>query len=218
MDWAFDCPLIPVRKPNFTPLLVATIAQPPAKMRFEMRRPFSLLSCLAVLGLPAANAQNVLRSSSLAACQENSEFTASLFDVLFTPNNNTVAINMAARSTIQGFVIFDISIRAYGYQFIRTTIDPCEANLPGLCPMVSGNHNQPPFNLPVGAEAVRQIPGIAYTFPDLDATVRVLVNVTSGDRAGTTVACVEANISNGQTGKSTRPEDRLPIPLLTRRS
>jgi len=169
-------------------------------MAFEQRRPLSLiLSLLAILVLPFASAENVLRSSSLEACQQNSEFTASLFDVVFTPNNNTVAINMAATSTVSGMVVFDISIRAYGYQFIRTTIDPCEVNLPGLCPMGPGLHNQPPFNLPIPASAVRQIPGIAYTFPDLDATVQVYFNMTSGDKQGQTVACVRANISNGMT-------------------
>lgn len=141
----------------------------------------------------------MLRSSSLEACQANSKFTASLFEVVFTPNNNTVAINMAATSTIVGKVVFDIRIRAYGYEFMRTTIDPCDINLAGLCPMSPGLHNQPPFNLAISKSAVDQIPGIAYSFPDLDASVQVFFNMTSGDDAGKSVACVRANISNGMT-------------------
>jgi len=108
---------------------------------------------------------------------------------------------MIARSTIEGFVKFDITIRAYGYQIIRTTVDPCDSDtLPGLCPMTSGDMTNP-FILPLEDSAVRQIPGIAYTFPDLDARVKVFVNMTSGDQAGRSVACVEANISNGKTGR-----------------
>ncbi|KAK5661616.1 hypothetical protein OQA88_9716 [Cercophora sp. LCS_1] len=167
-------------------------------MRLLMQQPFSLLVTYLAVILPAATAENVLRSSSLAACQGNSGFTASLFDVIFTPNNNTVAINMIATSTIEGFVIFDVTIRAYGYPFFRETIDPCDSGFPGLCPMTSGEMNYP-MHLPVGADASRQIPGIAYSFPDLDATVKVFVNLTSGPNAGTSVACVEANISNGKT-------------------
>ncbi|KAK0708103.1 hypothetical protein B0H67DRAFT_556654 [Lasiosphaeris hirsuta] len=167
-------------------------------MRLSTQTPLLLLSALVAFILPAANAEDALRSSSLAACQASSLFTASLFDVVFTPNNNTVSINMIATSSIEGKVIFDITILAYGYQIIRTTVDPCNANLPGLCPMTSGDMSNP-FNLPVGPDAVRQIPGIAYTFPDLDATVKVFVNMTSGDQAGHSVACVEANISNGKT-------------------
>lgn len=51
----------------------------------------------------------------------------------------------------------------------------------------------------MGEEAAAKIPGIAYTFPDLDAKVKVFINMTSGDQAGTSVACVEADISNGKT-------------------
>ncbi|KAL2015013.1 hypothetical protein VTK56DRAFT_6529 [Thermocarpiscus australiensis] len=166
-------------------------------MRFPSVNPLLLLSSVATVALPA-NAEYVLRSSSLAACQENSGFTASLFDVVFTPNNLTAAINMIATSSIEGNVVFDISILAYGYQVIRTTLDPCSSNLPGLCPMTSGKMNNP-FNLPVTKEAIDQIPGIAYTFPDLDATVRVYINMTDGPQAGQSIACVEANISNGKT-------------------
>ncbi|KAL2132195.1 hypothetical protein VTI74DRAFT_4110 [Chaetomium olivicolor] len=156
-----------------------------------------LLSSFATLALPTT-AEYVLRTSSLAACQENSGFTASLFDVVFTPGNLTANINMVATSSIEGYVIFDISILAYGFEVIHTIVDPCKSNLPGLCPMVSGKMNNP-FNLPVTEDAVKRIPGIAYTFPDLDATVRVHINRTDGDEAGQSIACVEAEISNGMT-------------------
>jgi hypothetical protein len=167
-------------------------------MRLSSRSPLVLLFSLAILVFPAS-AEDVLRSNSLAACQENSGFTASLFDVVFTPNNLTASVNMVATSSIEGHVIFDISILAYGYQIIRTTLNPCNSNLAGLCPMTSGKLTTP-FNLPVTADAIRQIPGIAYTFPDLDATVRVYINKTDGDDAGKSIACDEADISNGKTG------------------
>lgn len=58
------------------------------------------------------------------------------------------------------------------------------------------------FNIPVGESAAAMIPGIAYTFPDLDAKVKLFMNYTqdtSGEKAGQSVACVEADISNGKT-------------------
>lgn len=55
------------------------------------------------------------------------------------------------------------------------------------------------FNLDVGESAAAEIPGIAYTFPDLDAKVKLFMNYTTGDQAGESVACVEADISNGKT-------------------
>ncbi len=168
-------------------------------MRLSIGRPLALLASLAAVSAPAAaDDLQVLKSTSLNTCQENSGFTASLFNVVFTPINNTASVNILAVSSVQGNVIFDVAISAYGYEFIRKTVDPCKSGLAGLCPMVTGKVVLP-FNLPIGASAVQQIPGIAYTFPDLDAKVRLLINMTSGDQAGQSVACVEADISNGKT-------------------
>ncbi|KAK4151613.1 hypothetical protein C8A00DRAFT_17009 [Chaetomidium leptoderma] len=167
-------------------------------MRLLSINPLLLLSSLATIVLPT-NAEPVLRSSSLAACQENSGFTASLFDVVFTPNNLSVAINLMATSSIEGYVIFDISIYAYGYRFLRTQVNPCDTDLAGLCPMTSGKMVNPFVLNGFDRKSIDQIPGIAYTFPDLDATVRVYINRTDGDQAGQSIACVEADISNGLT-------------------
>ncbi|KAH6845071.1 hypothetical protein B0I37DRAFT_416632 [Chaetomium sp. MPI-CAGE-AT-0009] len=153
---------------------------------------------MATAGRVQRNAAPAGGSNSLNACQENSGFTASLFKVVFTPNNHTANVDIVAVSSVQGSVIFDVSISAYGYEIIKKQVDPCDAGLAGLCPMTAGKIPLN-FNLNVGAEALAQIPSIAYTFPDLDATVKVFINMTDGPEAGKSVACVEADISNGKT-------------------
>ncbi|ORY65392.1 uncharacterized protein BCR38DRAFT_409093 [Pseudomassariella vexata] len=160
-------------------------------MRFSVLKPLVFLTALAV----GTAAEPMLTSSSLNTCQEDSSFTASLFKVVFTPNNNSASVDIVATSSVEGKVVFDVAISAYGYQIVRRTVDPCDAGLAGLCPMTAGKIPLN-FNLPVGADAITQIPGIAYTFPDLDATVRVFLNMTE---TGKSVACVEADISNGKT-------------------
>ncbi|KXX81787.1 Flavin carrier protein 2 [Madurella mycetomatis] len=155
------------------------------------------MASLAALASPVL-AEPILQSNSLNACQENSGFTASLFKVVFTPNNNTANVDIVAVSSVEGNVVFDIMISAYGYEIIRTQVRPCDADLAGLCPMTAGKIPLN-FNLNVGADAISQIPSIAYNFPDLDATVKVFINMTDGPEAGRSVACVEADISNGKT-------------------
>ncbi len=168
-------------------------------MKFSLGRGLLvLLSSLAAVTPAVADDLQILKSTSLNTCQENSGFTASLFNVVFTPINNSASVNILAVSSVQGNVVFDVTISAYGYVIIRKTINPCDSGLAGLCPMVTGKVVLP-FNLPISASAVQQIPGIAYTFPDLDAKVQLLINMTSGDQAGQSVACVEADISNGKT-------------------
>ncbi|ERT02235.1 uncharacterized protein SPSK_04985 [Sporothrix schenckii 1099-18] len=157
-----------------------------------------LFALVGALSITAASADQLLKSNSLNTCQANSGFTASLFDVVFTPNNNSASVNMVAVSSIEGHVLFDVNIIAYGLQLIRRTVNPCDAGLAGLCPMTAGKLSMT-FNIQVGSDASDVIPGIAYSFPDLDATVKVYINMTSGDQAGQTVACVEADISNGKT-------------------
>ncbi|CCC12818.1 hypothetical protein SMACR_09013 [Sordaria macrospora] len=172
-------------------------------MKLWSARPLAVLASLATLVAPSFARDRVLQSNSLAACQENSGFTASLFDVVFFPDNGTVNINMLATSSIQGYVVFDIRILAYGYQIMHEVLDPCNLgdeslSLAGLCPMNAGKMSNP-FKLDLGPDVKDKIPGIAYTFPDLDATVKVFVNMTGGEMAGETVACLEANVSNGMT-------------------
>jgi len=165
-------------------------------MRLSFAR--SLLSAAALIASPVFADEQILKSNSLNSCQENSGFQASLFNVAFTPANGSASINIVAVSSVQGSVIFDVALSAYGYTFTRLKVDPCDSGLAGLCPMVAGKIPLN-FNLPVGKEAAKQIPGIAYSLPDLDAKVRVFINMTSGDKAGQSVACVEADISNGKT-------------------
>ncbi|ROV93572.1 hypothetical protein VMCG_08053 [Cytospora schulzeri] len=165
-------------------------------MRFARAQglPFVLFCFLRFI--VSVSAEYVLQTTSLSTCQDNSGFSASLFDVVYTPNNNTASVDMTATSTVEGYVLFDIAITAYGYEIMRKTIDPCTAGdgFAGFCPMSPGNLNNP-FNIPVDPSAKSQIPSIAYTFPDIDAKVKVFINMTDGSP----VACVEASVSNGKT-------------------
>lgn len=156
-----------------------------------------LLLLVALASLTCA--ENILRSTSLNACQDNSQYTASLLNLIYTPQNNSAYVHIVGVSSIEGYAIFDITITVYGYDFLHKTVDPCQIGLPGLCPMIAAKTDSPPFRLPVSNDAEAQIPGIAYTFPDLDAKVRVYINMTSGDQAGHAAACLELNVSNGRT-------------------
>jgi hypothetical protein len=156
----------------------------------------TLFSAAATMFTVAA-AERALMSQSLNICQDDSMFSASLFDVKYTPGDNKANFALTATSSVQGKVTFDISITAYGYQFLKQTIDPCDIgkDLGGLCPMNTG-----PLDfehaLSVPGDAASQIPGIAYTVPDIDAKVRVYINLTGQTES---IACVEADFSNGKT-------------------
>jgi Transient receptor potential (TRP) ion channel/ML-like domain len=164
-----------------------------------MRLKFS--SCIASIATiltftPCTSASlRLIESKSLNPCQDNSNFTASLFNVVFTPDNRTLAFNVVGVSSIQGNVTAELQVIAYGFTAIRQPLDPCKMDLGGLCPMSTGQIKIQ-SNIPIGQDVVQRIPGIAYGIPDLDGLVRIYINDTDTKSA---IACVEAQLSNGKT-------------------
>ena len=159
-------------------------------------QPLVLLASMAAFMAPAVSAEKMLMSTSLSTCLAESSFSASLFNVVYTPNNDSISVNMLARSTISGKVKFKVLASVYGYPLLdNEEFDPCDfEGGEGLCPMNVGDITSG-FNLQVDG-ASKRIPGIAYEIPDLDATVHVeIIKKDTGD----VVACLETSISNGKT-------------------
>src|SRR5436190_11061713 len=90
---------------------------------------------------PLVSAIRLLESKSLNPCQDNSNFTASLFNVVFTPNNGSIAFDIVGVSSIQGNVTVIAQVIAYGYTALNETINPCTSGLGGFCPMSTGQIN-----------------------------------------------------------------------------
>lgn len=166
-----------------------------------MRLSLASLTCL--LGLSSlaaagggANSEKMLYSDSLNPCQANNSFSATQFDVVLTPNNNSLSFSMVGFSTITGNVTIELYFYAYGLQAYHTTLNPCEMGFQGLCPMTDGQINMPQSNIQIPGNQLSKVPSIAYTIPDLDAIVQVYFNYTD---TGISAACVEAVLSNGKT-------------------
>ena len=154
----------------------------------------SLLSILLAFS-PFTSALRLLESKSLNPCQDNSNFTASLFNVVFTPDNGSISFDIVGVSSIQGNVTVIVEAIAYGYTAVNQTINPCTAGLGGFCPMSTGQINIQ-SNLIVGQSVVNRIPGITYGVPDLDGLVRIYIRLNG---ASDNAACVEAVLSNGKS-------------------
>ncbi|KAL4950140.1 hypothetical protein BDW69DRAFT_172820 [Aspergillus filifer] len=161
-------------------------------------RSLSVLLCflVAILHSPLVAADRLIESKALTLCQESSNFTATYFNVRYTPDNNSLVIGFDGVSSISGYVEATLVLDAYGYTALKQTFDPCDMNLEGLCPMNTGAINLKDTPITVGDDVANQIPGIAYNVPDLDASVRIYINSTTTHES---VACLEASLSNGKT-------------------
>ncbi|RHZ64915.1 transient receptor potential ion channel family protein [Aspergillus thermomutatus] len=156
----------------------------------------SLVFGLLALLLPVS-ATRLIESNALNICQDSSNFTATYFNVVFTPDNRTLVFSFDGVASISGKVTADVILYVYGYATPKRTLDPCKSDeTKGFCPMNAGPIDVPTASIQVGEDVIKQIPGIAYTVPDLDATVRIYVNSSA---TGQSITCVEARLSNDKT-------------------
>lgn len=114
--------------------------------------------------LPIVSALRLIESRSLNPCQDNSSFTATLFSVVFTPDNNTLAFDVVGVSSIQGNVTAELQVIAYGFTALKQKLDPCAMHLRGLCPMNTGQINIQ-SNIDIPNDVINKIPGMRLLQP-----------------------------------------------------
>ena len=167
-------------------------------MRFTPKSLLSSFGLLATAQLGAA--QWVIESNSLNTCMENSQFTANLFDFSLTPDNSSASIEINGFSSISGNIVAIVQVIAYGFTAVNETVNPCNMDLPGFCPMSKGALSLAPSTIPLDASTLKQVPSIGYTVPDLDGIVRLKVYAVSETGGiGQQLACLEAELSNTKT-------------------
>lgn len=128
-------------------------------MRLSHTFSFAIAAISALL--PVASGVRILESNSLATCMDNSSFSATLFNVAFTPDNATLTFNLNGVSQISGYVKLDFKVLGYGYSVYHNTIDPCgDKTLAGLCPMNQGPIPNLNSNAQLPADTIKQVPGM----------------------------------------------------------
>lgn len=116
--------------------------------------------------LPLASATRLLETKSLDPCQADSLITASLFNVVFTPNNNTLQYDIIADTTITGNVTVELEVIAYGYTAATMNIDPCHSDLStNFCPIQDMGPIRMVASAPVSDNIASKIPGMRYLPP-----------------------------------------------------
>ncbi|KAJ5972005.1 TRP-like family [Penicillium vulpinum] len=159
-------------------------------------RLISLLTCFVAFLAPLASAIQLLESNALSVCMESSNFTATYFSVVFFPANDSLIVGFDGVSYIEGKVVAEMTLTAYGFEALKTELNPCKIEGMGMCPMAAGPMDLGPLTLELPAGTSKNIPGIAFSVPDLDANVRIVIKTADTQEK---IACVEASLSNGKT-------------------
>ncbi|GAB1194239.1 hypothetical protein APSETT444_003483 [Aspergillus pseudonomiae] len=156
----------------------------------------SILAIFSFLCSAPVSASRVIKSNSLDLCTDNKNFTATFFNVTFTPDTRLLSVGFNGTVAISGNVVADLSLTAYGKEVITKTLDPCQMKEQRLCPMNIGKLEIPAIQTTLPQSVINDVPNIAYTVPDLDASVRVYINSTD---TGAPIACMEASLSNSKS-------------------
>lgn len=146
--------------------------------------------------MAAVAATSKLQATSLLTCMDNSQISASYLDVTYFDLNHSVVANVMAISNVNTNVTINIELIVYGLKVVTQNVSLCDyADLGAVCPLMPG-HLDFNFDQELSSDITRQIPGVAFTVPDIDARVRIALYDDNTDNA---LACVEAVVSNGKT-------------------
>ncbi|KAL2861182.1 transient receptor potential ion channel family protein [Aspergillus lucknowensis] len=153
------------------------------------------LSCVLLWSLPAT-ASRLIESSTLNILQPGN-FSATHLTAVFNADDRNIDIRFIGETLITGYVTADVVLVIYGYETNNKTVNPCRIEgMNGFCPMNSGPLDLTVTNLRVPEDVIGDIPGVGFTVPDLDATIRIFVK---SRETGEQISAVEAVLSNGKT-------------------
>lgn len=114
----------------------------------------------------------------------------------FYPGNSTLEFELSAASTKDDLnVSVGLDVNAYGLGVFNVNLNLCDIAGGILCPLPQYQFSGGGI-YPVPTQFAGEIPGIAYTVPDLEAVATVeLTDINTNEVVG----CVQATLDNGHT-------------------
>lgn len=125
----------------------------------------------------------------------NSQISPTYFNVTFNPDDRSLRYSVQLNTRISSYVIAHLQVYAYGFLIIQKDVDVCTLGWKQFCPLYPGPLQIDSIQY-ISENYVKQIPGIAFTVPDIDAVVKMVVKDRS---TGETLSCIQSSFSNGKT-------------------
>ncbi|CCD26659.1 putative flavin adenine dinucleotide transporter NDAI_0I00900 [Naumovozyma dairenensis CBS 421] len=158
----------------------------------------SILLYYVILLSTTVSAKRKLTATSLVTCMENSQLSANNFDVIFNPDDRSLHYTLDMTTQIDSYITADIDVYAYGFKIITKNVDLCNIDWKQFCPVHPGIIEIDSIEY-ISKEYVDEIPGIAYTVPDIDAYAKIKVYNNHSEY----LACIQIFFSNGKTVSQT---------------
>lgn len=145
--------------------------------------------------IASASAKRNLVATSLVTCMDNSQLTANSFDVVFNPDDSSLHYTLDITTEVNGYVVAQAEVYAYGFRVINKVIDPCNSNWKQFCPLYPGVIEIDSIQY-ISKHYKDMIPGIAYQVPDIDAYLKMNVMHRGSSEV---IGCIQAFFTNGKT-------------------
>lgn len=151
--------------------------------------------CILLLVTLLGSVHGRLYSNALVNCMKNStNLQPDYFNVTFDPVTRALNYDVSLTANIEGKLKAHATVYAFGFDVIQKTFDLCSLGLKQFCPITASKIEVESIQY-IDKEYVDMIPGIAYTFPDIDAVARLIIVNEENQLLG----CLQATINNGKT-------------------
>ncbi|KAG5439303.1 hypothetical protein PCK2_000864 [Pneumocystis canis] len=142
------------------------------------------------------NARRGIGTQSLSTCMEHSGLMATVFRITYFPDMGKLVYFVDGMTSIEGEVLVNVVVIAYGIQVLNKTIDPCVLKMPNLCYLQPGPLTQIEGESDVPVDISSHIPGVVYAIPDIDGVVKIMIY----DKYTRELeACVQVTMTNMMT-------------------
>ncbi|BFZ58369.1 hypothetical protein PYCC9005_005431 [Savitreella phatthalungensis] len=155
--------------------------------------PILAMSPMAVLASDIISADSFTPCANASAA--NTPMTVKAFSFRFNRDNSSISFSVTGYSNVTANVTAVIKVSAYGISALEKTLNPCDYDIPKLCPVSQGDFYASGL-VTLGADIIKQIPAAAFQVPDLDG--QVTLNLLSAD-TGEQELCLSAPIGNGES-------------------
>ncbi|KAJ5779151.1 TRP-like family [Penicillium paradoxum] len=156
-------------------------------------------SLLGLAIVPRALAGDTLSTNGFNLCMTDSAINIQKMDVTYTRSSGVIIFDVAGTNAKEQKVRAAITVTAYGNELYSKEFDPCgdDIHVDELCPVPKGTFKAS-GSMEIPAEYASQIPGIAFTMPDLDGQAKLILKSKEDQN---NLACIESELSNGHSAK-----------------
>ncbi|WWC64577.1 uncharacterized protein I303_107188 [Kwoniella dejecticola CBS 10117] len=159
-----------------------------------------LITLLSLISPVSAKGGDTLYTNSVTYCAEAKAVLVNQFDIAYHKSNGSITFSFSLASVEPNLnVSANLYVNVYGIEPVNQTLNLCDYFQGVVCPLPQVNFTGY-GTYPIPTKYSSQIPGIAWSIPNLEAYARIQL---LREETGEVAACLQATLSNGWSVRQT---------------